>query len=135
MRQQKRFAKTVWCIKEVMRLTNQTVDIVGMVMERGDEKKIERWLTVGYPNNEHKTITLLVRRRWKRMKKIIAVILALWAFAAFSFTVGCKKAEEATAPATTEEQATEEQATEEQQGAQQETQEKPAPEQPAAEKE
>jgi len=42
MRQQKRFAKTVWCIKEVMRLTNQTVDIVGMVMERGDEKKIER---------------------------------------------------------------------------------------------
>lgn len=60
------------------------------------------------------------------MKKIIAVILALWAFAAFSFAVGCKKAEEATEPATTEEQATEEQ-----QGEQEGAEETPAPEQSA----
>lgn len=53
------------------------------------------------------------------MKKIIAVILALWAFAAFSFAVGCKKAEEATGPTTGEEQ----------------TEEAPAPEQPAEEEE
>jgi len=64
------------------------------------------------------------------MKKIIAAVLVLWAFAAFSFAVGCKKAEEATEPATTEEQATEEQ-----QGEEEESEETPAPEQPAAEKE
>ena len=64
------------------------------------------------------------------MKKIIAAVLALWAFVAFSFAVGCKKAEEATAPATTEEQATEEQ-----QGEQEETEEAPAAEETAAEKE
>jgi len=62
------------------------------------------------------------------MKKIIAVVLALWAFAAFSFAVGCKKAEEATEPATTEEQATEEQ-----QGAEEGAEEAPAAEEPAEE--
>ena len=64
------------------------------------------------------------------MKKIIAVVLALWVFAAFSFVVGCKKAEETTTPAMNEEQATEEQ-----QGEQEKSEETPAPEQPAAEKE
>jgi len=39
MKQQKRFTKTEWGIKEVMKLTNHKVDIVGTVMERGDEKK------------------------------------------------------------------------------------------------
>jgi len=33
------------------------------------------------------------------MKKIMAVALALFLFAAFSFVAGCKKAEEPTAPA------------------------------------